>query len=657
MKKKYAVSVLSVFALTLGLMTLMSNVNFNKLKTFGNAYDEINCDYYFDPNNGYTSIYEIVENLNYGDTTSSYKTWGTVTRVFSGSSYSNPYPNFYIQSTDKYHNVAGVLIYNCPVSVSIGNVITISGTPILYNNLPEFLNPSSGDITIDFLTNKSPVQPFETPSSFWQNGTDFNSSEFLNAASMGTRLVTIKNVNLYFVGYGNNNYALFDNDATMVPFYYPLLTNTNEIHDRIYACQYELTHKSYNVTGVLQSFINASQTSASLQLLIRDVNDIVESTSGGEGGELDDYSLTIDSSNFSSSNSYNTGNYGATSVSSYAFEYYRTVKSYDGSFITLLPYLETYGEGTEPGAIYNTSPIVGINEIKITYKTASNSGIAPSLLYGLNGFEETYDLPLSNFDKTETIAVGSANYFKIQTSQITVSIISIEVSYSNSSSSATSFTYSKSGSGDYRLNPMSFSGSLYEGVSVVVPWKITRTGNTYTINKTKTFRYYSFSYIYANPSLVNLASYTDPLEVAAFYTIFKTKPANYVSSSEYWDAYDIFGDNTRCVSWYERTDGYATAIPYKAYGSKPSYYEFDIATSSSYSSNNRGVGRVVAWEYGFDPLKGATGYDSSPVSIYTDDHYFTFQEYMNDGTFGQRFNGTNKYTSYIWGVSTTLSSS
>ncbi|MFA7192757.1 MAG: hypothetical protein WC131_01395, partial [Bacilli bacterium] len=135
------------------------------------------------------------------------------------------------------------------------------------------------------------------------------------------------------------------------------------------------------------------------------------------------------------------------------------------------------------------------------------------------------------------------------------------------------------------------------------------------------------------------------------------KPANYVSSSEYWDAYDIFGDNTRCVSWYERTDGYATAIPYKAYGSKPSYYEFDIATSSSYSSNNRGVGRVVAWEYGFDPLKGATGYDSSPVSIYTDDHYFTFQEYMNDGTFGQRFNGTNKYTSYIWGVSTTLSSS
>lgn len=549
-----------------------------------------------------------------------------------------------------------------------GNVITITGTPILYNNLPEFDTPLSSSITIDYATNKYPVQSFEMSSYFWQKKTDRYSTEFQYAQSMGARLITIKNVNLHYIGSGNYNYASFNSDATEVPLYYASLSNTSNINYFIQTWDYGYSEQSFDVTGILHCLINSSG-SVKMQFLLRDINDMVAADEGGGEGsssseessssgdtssETSNYSLIIDDSNFSSSNSYTTGNYGSTYASYYGFEYYRTVKNYDGTFITLLPYLETYGDGTEAGAIYNIDPIIGMSEIKITYKTSSSSGNLPSILYGKNGYSYAFSLPLSTSNKTETIAAIDANYFRVQTNQNSLSIVSIQISYSNIITGSTSFAYSGSGTGDYRINPIVFSDTLYEGASVSVPWNITKFGDTYTVVSSKTFTYYTTDYVISNPSLVEESSYTDPLEVAAFYTIFKTKPANYVASSDYLSTYYTFGENTRCVSYYTRTDGYATSVPYKAIGGYPSYYEFDIATSSSYASNNRGVGRVVAWEYGFDSSKGATNYDSSPVCVYTDDHYFTFQEYLNGGTFGLRFNATNKYTNYVWGVPVTL---
>lgn len=121
--------------------------------------------------------------------------------------------------------------------------------------------------------------------------------------------------------------------------------------------------------------------------------------------------------------------------------------------------------------------------------------------------------------------------------------------------------------------------------------------------------------------------------------------------SNYASAFSLFGNDARCVSTYERTDGYATAIPYQIGGSgKPLYHELDVALETSYSSNNRGVGRVVCWQYGFD----ASGYDSNPVAVYTDDHYATFQEYLNTGVYGTRFNAEMLLTPYIWGVNATV---
>ena len=47
----------------------------------------------------------------------------------------------------------------------------------------------------------------------------------------------------------------------------------------------------------------------------------------------------------------------------------------------------------------------------------------------------------------------------------------------------------------------------------------------------------------------------------------------------------------------------------------------------------RVIVEVVVLFNGFN----ADGYDESPVAVYTDDHYATFQEYFNYGSFGERF--------------------
>lgn len=80
MKKKHVISIFTAFTVTLTLTLFANNFDFVKFKTLGSAYDEINCNYYFDSENNYTSIYQIVDNLNNGNTEIYYKTWGTVTK-------------------------------------------------------------------------------------------------------------------------------------------------------------------------------------------------------------------------------------------------------------------------------------------------------------------------------------------------------------------------------------------------------------------------------------------------------------------------------------------------------------------------------------------------------------------------------------------------
>lgn len=642
-KKIFALLTTVSLTLVLSIITLGVHKESKKFMLNGYASDNVDCERYFNQEYGYTGLYEIIENLNSGVGNIGYKTWGTVTKAFLGS---NDTKNFYIQSSDKHGRIAGVLVYNSSLELSEGNVITITGTPILYDNIPEFLNPSISDITFDYSINNSPVQTLVTNSSFWQNSADSFSSEFLNAQSMGARKVALNDVYLEYVS--NSRARAYFNDGIIVSLYFASVKNTSAISSYLQS----IDTQQVNITGILHSRIDSSGN-AQMQVLIRDVSDVTLF-----GGGTSENKLTLNSTNTTIPGTYATGNYGSTYLSGYEFEYYRTIRS---SFVDILPNFAN-NTSTAPGAFFNTEPIKGMSNISITYYTSTTSGALPLLEYGVNSLNNNVSLPLTTYSNTVEYLVNDANYFKLSTSASILTIEEIVIDYTGNSSSSAAFNYGASGSGEYRINPLTYNGSLTEGVSFSVPASISRNGSKYIVNSYKTYTYYSTAYVESNPALVEAASHIDPIDVATYYTIFKTAPANYVNSAYYSSAYQTFGQNTRCVSFYTRTDGYATAIPWQGdantfdeYGNPvPTYYELDIALTPAYSATNRGVGRVVAWENGFDPLKGAVNYDASPVCVYTDDHYFTFQEYLNHGAFGKRFNAEGHYTSYNWGLSTTL---
>jgi len=601
----------------------------------GEGEDIVDCSYYFAESNGYTSLHEIVGALNDGIVGVSYKTWGTVTKYYVDSSSNK---DFYVQSTDAEGNVAGMMIYRGAVSVSEGSVLTLEGAATLYNNLPQFNNPS---ITVDYLANSSPVVTHITAESFWFNGTDSSSSEFLAAESMGTRKIAVEDVRLAYLSSGNATVEFAG--GTTVPLYYSYLSNTSSIDSAVQS----LDGYTIDVNGYLNCYSNGY--SAMMQCLIRSADDII--------AQGISYSLALDSSTYTGIGGYATGNYGEASVSGCSFEHYRAIEPYDSAteFIILLPFVNYYNDGSASGSLYNISSIKGIESIEITYRTEALTGRVPTLLYGSDiSCSNAVELALSSSNATRTIEVSGANHFRIETSESRLYIQSISIAYTNSGSDEP-FAYLGSSDGLYRINPIVSSGSLYEGKSVTVPTSIIPSGATYAVQSTKTYTYYSFSYIQSYPSLADEAAYIDPIDVAAYFTIFGTSPANYVLKSDYSAAYSVFDDEARCVSSYTRTDGYASSVPYQTDESGyPLYYECDIALDPSYSGSNRGVGRVVCWSYGFDEAKGALDYDGSPVCVYTDDHYATFQEYLNAGAYGTRFNVEMLRTSYRWGLATTL---
>lgn len=634
MKQK---SIVSIFIATLTTIAVIG-IGLESKDYFGYTDTRANftrdCSYYFADQNGYTSLYEINQNYYNQQSATSYKTWGTVTSVFRDAS--NNF-NFYIQSTDKNNNVAAMSVFqSARTDIVEGNVVTITGGVTAYNNLLEFSNPI---IEIDTMTNLSPVTTYETTSSFWTNGTNSTSLEFINVQSMGTRKVAIRNGVITHVSSGN---ATIISGSLSIPIYYGNLANTSSIATKITA----VSGSSVDVIG----FTNANKTSggaAKLQLLIRDARDII-------GGDVYKSSLLMNSSTTYRVGSYSTGNYGPGTVGGYGFEHYRVTRSYS-NFLKLLPNLSGYNDGTTAGAFYNVEPIYDIGKIKITYTTDLSSGVKPTVNYGVSRANMTSStLDFSSSSTSVTLSTEGANYFSVETTDAVLTILSLEINYSNIYY-GDEFEFLPANSDEFRINPVVYDGIPTIGSTVNVPTSVTRNGSSYTVNEFKTYTYYTFDYIEDNPALVELAAYTEPADLAAYYTAFKTWPANFVVKGDYSNARSIFGDKARCVSTYSRTDGYALTVPYKnGTEGTPRYHELDVALDSSYSSNNRGVGRVVVWEYGFDSAGAAVGYDNNPVAVYTDDHYATFQEYLNTGRYGTRFNSEMNRTIYLWGLAATL---
>lgn len=321
-------------------------------------------------------------------------------------------------------------------------------------------------------------------------------------------------------------------------------------------------------------------------------------------------------------------------------EVYRFVDHSEG--VTSLlpsPAPKTYGgDAGLPGCIYNIDGIRDIAKVEVTFRHCfvSRPGTSPDNTPYLElgeGREASLRefIPLGAQEKVTWAFLLPGlgyNYFRLACGDYKIDIDSFAISYLGGAEVRPA--YDDPWAGLTRRNPVVNQKPLTEGLTLNVPFR----------GQQKELTYYSYDYIVGHPDLAKKAALTDPAEVAAYFNAFSTYPVNYVSKGEYSSALPLFGKDTRCWSFYVRVDGYATSLP--VVSAAAGYYELDVDLDGSYSGSSRGVGRVVCWNAGFT----GPGYDASPVSVYTDDHYFTFQEYGNDGYWSKRFNAEGHPTAY-----------
>ena len=316
---------------------------------------------------------------------------------------------------------------------------------------------------------------------------------------------------------------------------------------------------------------------------------------------------------------YYSGNYGKTTLSGFTLDYYRSVNDQDGNAIKLLGSSFKYLDGGLPGSLTNVTPIYDIRRIQISF--TSTNGLQLRTYNDVSN-PSVLDLGTSGTDRMVKIAAGTC-FFAFECKMGSATILNAKIGYSNKSTSyKNSFSYKET-----RTENRTYTGSLVDGVTqVTLP---DANGNN------KVYTYYSTSYAVANltPSEIKANTYLNPVDVCNYIQAFKTFPINYVDES-YISLYrSDFGSDIREVSEYYRTSGYVNSVPCRNKGSSEFvYYELDVDVDGTYSTRNRGVGRIVTW------LEGFTCYEPGPVSIYTDDHYATFQEYNNKGGFSPRFN-------------------
>ncbi len=353
-----------------------------------------------------------------------------------------------------------------------------------------------------------------------------------------------------------------------------------------------------------------------------------------------EYIGTIDSDALSSiSGSYSTGNYGYTSFNGVRFEYYRGKATYD-SYRLMHP--NYYYGSPNAACIYNTDPIYGLFELDITFTSEDGLKIGYSTDVGVESYKTVTG---SSTSLTRQVSLPYCNFFKIMDNGSDAYISNIEYHFTGiiDSHSTTKQTYSAN-----RKAFTMYSGSYVPGSSQKTMY-ISET-------LTKTYTYYTYDYVEANPSCIDDAAMVDPIDVCNYFLAFGCAPANYGQQNTVNPLRDgetvpsksevnsLFGNKARAISQYSRTDGYALYVPYNnKYGdSKPLYYELDIDNDGNYTTSSRQVARVVAWDYGFscysDPI------DHIPVCVYTDDHYATYQEYNNMGGFAPRFDAEKNLT-------------
>ena len=284
-----------------------------------------------------------------------------------------------------------------------------------------------------------------------------------------------------------------------------------------------------------------------------------------------------------------------------------------------------YGYG---GSIFNDqySPLRNISYIDVTYQGSSEL----RLFYGDTfGLLNTY-ISLEGEGKNEISLPTKPEYFRLEATTGNITITELVIYYEGGSASSTSPSF-RSGDDLVRFNAPTKT-SFEEGETVIMPIDYDEASGK--VLKSKIYTYYSFDYVKEHTELVEETTWTDPVDVMNYVQAFKEWPNNYSYSSDKSVVSSYYGSsNVRQVSRYNRTDGYVNSVPY-VYGSY--YYELDVDLNGNYGGN-RGVGRIVWFADGFNYSDGVG------VCVYTDDHYYSFIEYYNNGSFSYRFDASESW--------------
>ncbi len=350
-------------------------------------------------------------------------------------------------------------------------------------------------------------------------------------------------------------------------------------------------------------------------------------------------------SKYAKNYSYSTGNYfNADSIS-----IYRGVLIVSTDLVDLIG-MPDYDEFTDikplPSSIYNNKKFIGIGYLKITYKSIESA----KLYYSLDkSYNHSYELDKTTGYITKEFNLSKASYFKIDAGKSMLYIKSIELSVDENDYNETTLSYT-----GFRVNPKEYDmNNLVSGVTKRSIDILEYKDNNYFVKDTLEYIYYDRDDAYyilssdnVDDDLYSKMVLTNPVDVANYYLLFNDFPVNYYDKSDATELYydDFIKDDLRCVSEYSRTDGYVKSVPMNYNNGAIKYYELDIKLEDGYEPTNRGVGRIVIFTNGF---KG-NGYDDSPVIVYTDDHYITFNEYNNAGSFINRFNAQGVPTPYSW---------
>jgi len=319
---------------------------------------------------------------------------------------------------------------------------------------------------------------------------------------------------------------------------------------------------------------------------------------------------------------------------------YRCYKTKTSDSLKLLAKPTIYEYEME-SMIYNTDAYKGIYEYQIEYK--SDSGIRLTYSKDRSYSNEVILGKTSGF-MTVTVKTDLHCLFRISAIDTEALIKSVKLYYNNEGSDydATYMSYSS-----YRLDvPYKNFDNIAEGEKRSMPTKVSYQNGQVKVVKSKEYTYHSYDYLQTHQNEAREICYIDPVDVANYYMLFRDFPLNYQDRRDG----SVPSDMVRAYSTWTREDGYALSVPYKK-DDRFVYFELDIDNTGRYKpSKGRGVGRLVVWEKSFD----FDEYNDHPVIVYTDDHYKTFREYMNDGTFGPRFNAEGHLASYKYNKPTTL---